>query len=153
MRARGELYVNRVRPSSHCQSQIFPIMREVQKTVLILYEKHMRCVEVMSNQGNKTRWNHRQYTVWAEHKTVVGFLWAWCYPWFPNTGRIKTMLIHVLNDLKHALRWNGRGELLYDGNEIESFNIVHLFEDSQREYGNVRKETSREYVCSSEELD
>ncbi|WP_143559325.1 hypothetical protein [Solemya velum gill symbiont] len=53
----------------------------------------------------------------------------------PYAYKVKAILIHVLNDPKHTLRWNGRGQLLYHGNEIEGSNIVDLLKDSQREYG------------------
>ncbi|OOZ11691.1 hypothetical protein BOW27_12040, partial [Solemya velum gill symbiont] len=49
--------------------------------------------------------------------------------------KVKAILIHVLNDPKHTLLWNSRGELLYEGKEIEGSNIVDLLKDSQREYG------------------
>ncbi|WP_218669522.1 hypothetical protein, partial [Solemya velum gill symbiont] len=126
------------------QSQKSSIMKEIQKSVLIPYEKYMRCVEENRKTDGPIESRERDLSESPEVHGLSepqvgsgGLSMDMLLSMIPKhyTYKVKTILIHVLNDPKHTLLWNGRGELLYEGKEIEGSNIVDLLKDSQREYG------------------
>lgn len=55
-------------------------------------------------------------------------------PMIPKAYAYKAnaILIHVLNDPKRTLNWNGFSKLLYGDKEIEGSDVVDLLKDSQR---------------------
>jgi len=48
--------------------------------------------------------------------------------------RAQALLNHITADPQHRLRWNTRGELVYQGQVIPGSHITDLLKNSQRQY-------------------
>ena len=48
--------------------------------------------------------------------------------------RAQALLNHITADPQHRLRWNQRGELIYQGQVVHGSHITDLLKNSQRQY-------------------
>ena len=96
-------------------------MRDVQKTVLIPYEKYLRFLEKIPTEVQEGKGVSTELLLSAIPK--------------PYVHKVNAILSHMTHDPKHVLGWNERGELEYRNRIIEGSHILDLLKDTQREYG------------------
>lgn len=111
-------------------------MKSVQKTVLIPYEKYLRCLQqkdtpIIQKEIEQIDENMEEEQI-GQGLSMDVLLSDIPKPYLP---RVKGILMYVLNDPKHTLKWNERGELQYNGKTIPDSHVLDLLKDSQHQYG------------------
>ncbi len=91
----------------------------VLKSVLVPYEKYQRLI-------NKSE-DSQAGTGLATDTILSGI------PKNYN-NKVKAILTYIDNDSAKLLRWNDKGELLYEGHVIPGSHVADLLKDSQREH-------------------
>jgi hypothetical protein len=115
-------------------TETLSIMSEVQKMVLVPYEKYLR-----GNLGTIPTDDVKKSGEPSKHDDIQvgnGLSMDLVLTAIPRQyqRKVKAILLHIVDDPRRTLGWNDRGELQYRGDTIPDSHVVDLLKDSQYEY-------------------
>ena len=67
-------------------------------------------------------------------------------------NRAKSILNNIMTDPQHILRWNGRGEIIYNGFTVSGSHITDLLKNSQKSYKHLKPIGQHEFREGLREL-
>ncbi len=67
-------------------------------------------------------------------------------------NRAKSLLNNIMTDPQHILRWNGRGEIIYNGIIVPGSHITDLLNNSQKGYKHLKPIGQHEFREGLREL-